>query len=606
MSGVKASTVRAPAPTRGWRTLIDSSDLPPELRQVVRDLISRVRLWPSERADVASELIAHFADGLAAGRSPSDLKAAFGDARAAATLIARARRRSRPPWYQAARWGRRGMGAALVVVLVTYAWLAARYYAGEPRITRNYAAELTRASQAGPPDDRAWPVYLSAIRSLGPDPAFLQSDDYPESPTDPRWPEAVAYLRARAEGVALLRRAASKPALGVVYRDTMDPEYAEALQARQPFTWTPEPEDENPMLFGVLLPQLGEFRRAARLLRFDAREAAITGDRARVVADIEALMGISRQAWSEPFIISDLVALAVLAVTCDVVCEALQGGLLSPEDVRAVAHGLARSPTTALDLDFSAEQWYYHDFEQRFFSDDGRGDGHTLFASAAAAHRSFGTPDPAAKLFVRAALPAITVTHPSRAEFHRLTLEATAAAQRDQALPLWRRSERTCDVPREQLDHAMGAVFPPMRSLLGSTSIGRTIISRDVAEARRQATLTALALEAHRAARGRYPSALAELVPARLPRVPTDAADGRPLRYRLVGNRPLLYSVGCDGDDDGGRPPAAGNRHASRFGPEVAAPPADDAPGSAPPPESDGDWILYPPLPPTSPPARTR
>lgn len=66
---------------------------------------------------------------------------------------------------------------------------------------------------------------------------------------------------------------------------------------------------------------------------------------------------------------------------------------------------------------------------------------------------------------------------------------------------------------------------------------------------------TACALERHRLATGAYPETLGELVPALLAAVPIDVVDGQPLRYRRDADGTfLLYSVGLDGKDDGGRP----------------------------------------------------
>lgn len=52
--------------------------------------------------------------------------------------------------------------------------------------------------------------------------------------------------------------------------------------------------------------------------------------------------------------------------------------------------------------------------------------------------------------------------------------------------------------------------------------------------------------------RGGYPSRLEELVPGYLPRVPVDVFSGGPLVYRASENGYILYSVGQNGQDDGG------------------------------------------------------
>ncbi len=66
---------------------------------------------------------------------------------------------------------------------------------------------------------------------------------------------------------------------------------------------------------------------------------------------------------------------------------------------------------------------------------------------------------------------------------------------------------------------------------------------------------TELALRAYRLEHhGAYPSVLEQLAPAYLPTVPTDPfSANQPLRYRLAGGKPLLYSIGPDAIDNGGQ-----------------------------------------------------
>jgi hypothetical protein len=75
-----------------------------------------------------------------------------------------------------------------------------------------------------------------------------------------------------------------------------------------------------------------------------------------------------------------------------------------------------------------------------------------------------------------------------------------------------------------------------------------------------------------------------------LPAVPADRITGDPLRYRLVGGKPLVYSVGSNRVDDGGRTPAeCGRPSQSTLRPNSAARwgvPVEDA--------VPGDWVLYP------------
>ena len=66
---------------------------------------------------------------------------------------------------------------------------------------------------------------------------------------------------------------------------------------------------------------------------------------------------------------------------------------------------------------------------------------------------------------------------------------------------------------------------------------------------------TACGLELYRAAHGRYPEQLPQLVPQYLPAVPKELISTQPIRYRLEGNAGYkLYSAGWDGVDHGGKP----------------------------------------------------
>ena len=63
----------------------------------------------------------------------------------------------------------------------------------------------------------------------------------------------------------------------------------------------------------------------------------------------------------------------------------------------------------------------------------------------------------------------------------------------------------------------------------------------------------AFALAAYRAEHGEYPVDLAALAPSYLPAVPDDTFAAGPFHYRRDGEGYLLYSVGPNSKDNGGR-----------------------------------------------------
>jgi hypothetical protein len=90
-----------------------------------------------------------------------------------------------------------------------------------------------------------------------------------------------------------------------------------------------------------------------------------------------------------------------------------------------------------------------------------------------------------------------------------------------------------------------------------NTEKAATTIVRN--ETFRRLTVTAIALKRFRLRNGSFPSSLTELVPEFLKTVPIDPMSGQPLLYRLNADGSYtLWSVGEDGNDDGGDPDPVG------------------------------------------------
>ncbi|MFN0010371.1 MAG: hypothetical protein ACKVS8_01875 [Phycisphaerales bacterium] len=102
---------------------------------------------------------------------------------------------------------------------------------------------------------------------------------------------------------------------------------------------------------------------------------------------------------------------------------------------------------------------------------------------------------------------------------------------------------------------AVAAVAPALDRSVGAADQWLTV---------QHGMATFFAIEAFRAARGRPPVALTELVPAFMPAFPEDPMHAGGFLYRVVpgeagGRGYTLYSVGFDGIDNGGKACAVGN-----------------------------------------------
>jgi hypothetical protein len=84
-------------------------------------------------------------------------------------------------------------------------------------------------------------------------------------------------------------------------------------------------------------------------------------------------------------------------------------------------------------------------------------------------------------------------------------------------------------------------------------ALGNAIVKEANGLAQIRSAQTALAVERFRLAHGKLPEKLDELVPQFLSAVPADPFDGQPLRYHHLEKGYVIYSIGSDGEDNGGR-----------------------------------------------------
>lgn len=556
-----------------WEVVIDHADIPPPLRDLARRVVARTRLWPGERQDVARELCAHFADGLALGRSAEDLVRDFGDPLAAARLIRRAKKRCRPLawilWVRA--W--QALAGLLALLVGAYLVLLARFVTGEPTIARNFAREINRDTLATRPEDRAWPIYARVATTLHDTLADHRTIDGQETdilalrPGDPHWGVLVRVLRLHATDLADLRRASQLPAQGLVLTDATPPELHEWARRAAARANLPEPvfapPSDNPFLVNVLIPSLGHARTFARLLSADARLALSEGDGSRAVDNWSATLNISRHQLEHPFLISALASAAMDTFVFDQVGQALADhpATLTDDHLTRLAHRLAAVPDTPLARALEGERAFFLDFLQRAYTDDGRGDGRLTPAGVALmnqlsetiVHRSRSS---TAEYLAAPALLAVDVGRRRIRQEHERALDALL---RHAATPMWLRTTLTTTAELERLaaDPLRSAFMAPIAIL--TPALEQAVLQADFHATRRDALQAVIALELFRRRHHRYPATLDELVPDLLPRVPVDPFTGEPLRYRPHGapwaaGSPVLYSVSTNRVDDDANP----------------------------------------------------
>ncbi|HWB19353.1 MAG TPA: hypothetical protein VG711_03565 [Phycisphaerales bacterium] len=557
---------------RAARRVIARAGLPAEVAKLIDRVVRRTRLWSGERVEVARELIAHFEDGMEAERSAQEMIVSFGKQRMAAKLLRRAAKRNRAlPWrmhamfWRCMRWVFAGMGFIYIALTV-------RLFVGKPVVSHDYLADLTKEARSVPEGERAWPVYREAMIRLKPVMDEIRKDtDMKNLPKQ----EVDALFAAHAEDLALARKAAGMKGLGYEVSNSIHEEDRVLWPDYSKGYWSEEFEEAaKGSLFTILLPYLGDMRILAMTLRMDALRAAEAGDAERVMLDVEAMLGIAMHVRETPVFISDLVSVAVVFADVQLVQELVQkhAKLFSDMQLRDMAHELGAWDDEALRVRFESERAGYMDMIQRMYSDDGNGDGHMtiegyrfLFSATAISrfteNRSSADQQvyvytnliPGANALECAAVPAMMALVPSRREAVREYEELLGMVLADTARPRWKRDSRVDSLlgswmasPIEKIRHMPASfMFPAFEN---------EVYQQDNNFMARDAMLTGIALELYRRRHGEWPTTLDALAPELMPKVPVDRYNGKAMRYVLREGKVVLYSVGADGDDDGGKP----------------------------------------------------
>ncbi len=596
-----------------WRRYLTDANLPDALKTIVEQVAARRWLWHQERIDIAQELVAHFQDGLETGATQSDLTESFGDASQAAQLILRAKRRNRPLWWQAWWWMSRGLAAFACLYLLAALWLGSV----RPRISTDYLAALNQGVLDAPLQERAWPLYLQAARSNyvakhGSDQGLARSPV--EFDWAPSWDaltptEVDAWLAERQELIRLLRSAASRPVLGTPLSlgsqrlGDFDPTTGELTSAASVTL-----DSDGIGLYGVLLGHLQTTRSYARTLQQDALRAKDVGVGDRITADLVAMHGMARHAAQQPFLISGLIAMAIDGMAFETLAEVLQVApeTLSNEQLKRLAHLIAT-------IRYNQSAWMrgeriaFQDAMQRVYSDDGNGDGfltaqgmqwlqqfsHHLMRAGQADLFQDALKRPAWRY---AATPVARLMVSSRKETLAQFDELNALASQDLTTPLWKWQTRdglfTSRVG-EIVDGGL-AHSPMIALLMPAYQASTPAILRRRGEL--HGALVGIALELYRREHDQWPESLDKLTPRWLPELPVDFINGGPVGYRLIDGMPVVYSLGVDTDDDGGKLPGYLRPRAEGEKPSpypVRAPYSQEELAELPALRDNGDWVLW-------------
>lgn len=478
----------------------------------------------------------------------------------------------------------------VVVVLIIFGWFGIRMF-DKPTIARNYTAEFNEQFDGVPESDRAWPVLKQAIllQTESPLPDTLR-DVWPIYPGWAQWDQAKAWIIADRPILDLIREGAKRPVLGRLLSNGLDPDIAQAEAKRSGGVYVPEATEENPMLLGVLLPELGKMRGWAHDLMVDSYRALEDGNSRTAIENVETTLRLGVHSRANGTLIGQIVQIAIETLASQStmrMVESYPDAFTEPDLLRlqdaftTIGRGgmPADGGLTRIKLDMTLERAWFFDAVQRIYSDNGHGNGHMTLDGIKLMGEfgvmAMGSGNDAAGL----ANAGLFLLSASRKDLTDKYNDLMDRFETSAALRPWDRGDQLSSIEAEfvtmRADPLTMSRYAIITLLMPAMS--KAVNTMDLADAQRDATITFLALERWKREHGQYPETLDLLVPGLIPGLPLDPVDGEPLRYLLDDGVVTLYSLGADKDDDLG----------SRGEEERGTQPGRSS-------GEDGDWVLVP------------
>ena len=284
--------------------------------------------------------------------------------------------------------------------------------------------------------------------------------------------------------------------------------------------------------FDALMPYLSEIRDSARLLKLEAVLHAENGEPQLATDSVICGFGLARSLAKEPMLVSQLVRIACQALAISALEQVINRTKLTDQQLAELGNCIANAEDLSdMSTGFVGERCMGISI---FKEPESIGPGVVGGMPAGpllSLYRATGLADKSALLYLDFMDDYIRIF---QLPLHEREKEADEIAAKVEATP---------------------KIYILLHTFMPAFSRVTTIDIRSIAQLR--TGRAGLAIQRYRLAAGKLPDALADLVPTYLDAVPSDPFDGNDLRYNKIATGFVVYSIGEDRSDDGGkeRPP---------------------------------------------------
>lgn len=292
---------------------------------------------------------------------------------------------------------------------------------------------------------------------------------------------------------------------------------------------------------GQLIPYLANVKRCGQFFQLHALAELGDSQGGAALDDVKSLLGVNDSLRNQPFLISHLVRIAVMAITLQPVYEGLAQQRWNDSQLKELEETLARQDFLAdFDTAMRGEKvCAIQAFEKQRLTreiktfDDSHGTNRIITTSLRWMPSAYFYQNELAvvQMHAKYILPLVDQTN-----------RIISPAGYRKTIPAVEAQLKHCFAP-----YQAQALMNASASSAGVTKTAKIQAQVDLAR-------VACALERYRLANGAYPESLAALTPQFIAQLPHDLINGQPLHYHSTEDgRFVLYSIGWDEKDDGGK-----------------------------------------------------
>ena len=496
-------------------------NLPDCAADYIRLVIKKMRWQRKACADVQAELIGHFEDALKDCKTDEEREKTakklidnFGDAKLIAVLARRAKKRCRPLWQKILIHSFQ----ALVIVSIYLSICGVYISSGKPNISVNYVEWLNTYVRQGRDESLNIAPLLKKAAELSIDePNWLKKSNasWPGDFNETQLHEFENWLAQNKQVLETLRKALDKPYYWNIYDAN-----------KSDFT--------NMQVLASPMKELSNFRRLAKLVNWQIRYSAFKNNFEEATNKAIELCDLGQRMQGNGMLVEQLVGIAIESTGHSAISQMIDKTTPTTEQLERTQNFLQQNYNDTV-IDISGERALVYDYIQRYFTDDGKGGGKPVRQGTGFAGKNT----------LQIIFNILTFNLPDKKEI---------IEQIDNIYDTCQQGFQTANLEtmKEQLNKAL--YNSPMLMKIELPAFEKVGELSWRVKTQRDGLITTLAILRYRQQTGKYPDSLDELLnKGFINKMPYDVYRNGPLTYRKTDNNFILYSLGEDLVDNGGK-----------------------------------------------------